>query len=74
MVGEDAAVEHVGIGDDDAFALADLAAFVLGGVAIVAVYLNREFAGVDEAGGFGRLVVGEGFGGKEVEGAGRRPF
>ena len=54
--------------------LANLAAFVLGGVAIVAVDLDGEFACVDEGGGFGGLVVGEGFGGKEVEGAGGRPF
>ncbi len=35
---------------------------------------NRQVSGANEGVGFGQLVVGQGFGGKEVEGAGGRPF
>ena len=70
VMGEDAAVEHIGVGEDDVGAFANGATGVGGGVAVVREGLDREAHGVDHFLEFLELVFGEGFGREEVHGSG----
>ena len=70
VVREDAGVEHVGIGEDEVAFFTDGFAGVAGRVAIV----GEDAEAIVEAGievvEFGELILRQGFGGEEVEGAG----
>ena len=67
---QDAGVEHVGIGEDDAGALADGAPGVLRSVAIVSEGAEVGPHVFDEAVEFLELIFGERLGGEKVQGAG----
>ena len=70
VVGEDAGVEHVGVGDDDVAGLADGASGGGRGVAVVGERLDVGADLFDQSVQLGLLVLGERLGGEEVEGAG----
>ena len=72
VVGQDALVEHVRVGDHDVGLRADGLARVLGRVAVVGERPDVRAEGLDEAVELGELVLGQGLGGEEVEGAGAR--
>jgi hypothetical protein len=74
MVGEDAGVEHVRIGDDDVAGLADGAACGGRSIAVVGERLDVGPDLLDQAVQLGLLVLGERLGREEVEGAGVRVF
>ena len=70
VVGQDPGVEHVGIGQDDVAAGADGLAGVLGRVAVVGEDADLAREELDRLVELGPLVVGQGLGREEVEGAG----
>ena len=70
VVGEDPGVEHVGVRDDDVALPADRLAGVVGGVPVVGVGLDVRLHLADQAVDLVHLVLGEGLGREEVEGAG----
>ena len=72
VVGEDAAVQHVGVGDDDVTGQPDGAPCRDGGVAVVGVGLDVGAGQLDQPVELGVLILGEGFGGEEVERPARR--
>ena len=74
VVGEDPGVEHVGVRDDDVALPADRLAGVVGGVPVVGVGLDVRLHLADQAVDLVHLVLGEGLGREEVEGAGLRLF
>ena len=67
---EDAAVHHVGVGEDDIGALPDGFSGVLRGVAVIGEGADVAFHAGDEPLEFVELVFGKGFGGEEIESAG----
>ena len=74
VVGQDAGVEHVGVGDDDVAGLADGPAGGGRGVAVVGERLDVGADRFDQSVKLGLLVLGERLGREEVEGAGVRVF
>ena len=68
VVGQDAGVQHVGIGEHDVARLPDLCAPPRRGVAVVGVGadLDRESGG--EGAELGQLILRQGLGGEQVEG------
>ena len=70
VVGQDAGVEHVGVGDEDAAGGAHGRALAARRVAVVGVDGHGQPGGGDERGRLRLLVVGQGLGREEVEGAG----
>ena len=74
VVGEDPGVEHVGVRDDDVALPADRLPGVVGGVPVVGVGLDVGLHLADQAVDLVHLVLGEGLGREEVEGAGLRLF
>ncbi len=69
VVRQDGGVEHVGIGDDDVARLPHLAASVTGRVAVVGEGANVGAEVADQLVQLLHLVLGEGLGGEEIEGA-----
>jgi len=74
MVGEDSGVEHVGVGDHHVALAADGLPGVVRGVAVVGVSLDVCFEIADEAVDLVHLILGQGLGGKNIEGPGFRLF
>jgi len=74
MVGEDAGVEHVGIGDHYVTLAADGLPGVVRGVAVVGVGLDVCLEIADEDVDLVHLILGQGLGGKNIEGPCLRLF
>ncbi len=74
MVGKDPGVEHVGVRNDNMSLPADRLAGVVGGVPVVGVGLDVRLHLADQAVDLVHLVLGEGLGWEEIEGAGLRLF
>ncbi len=70
MEGQDAGMEHVGVGDEHAAAGADARPLPARCVAIVGVDRDGQPGGVDDGRRLCFLVVGQRLGGKEIEGTG----
>ncbi len=74
VVGKDAGMQHVGVADDNPGGLADGGAIALGCIAVVDGKGQRAQDRRGQLAGdgveLGELVLGEGLGGEEVEGAG----
>ena len=68
VVRQDAAVQHVWIGDEDAVAASHLGALAARRVAVVAINVKRQITRADEQLCFGQLVLGQRFGREDVEG------
>ena len=70
VVRQDAGVQHVGVAEQQSGAFADAFALALRRVAVVGRHGHIRLQGLDQRSQLGQLVVGQGFGGEEVEGAG----
>ncbi len=70
MVRQDAGVQHIGITEDNMAAFTDGAPDILGGIAVVGLDFELRGESLCHVAEDGLLVLGEGFGGEEVEGAG----
>ena len=71
--GQDAGMEHVGIGDEHAAGRANRSALAARRVAIIGVHRQRQLRLGDERGRFRFLVMGQRLGREEVQGAGVGP-
>jgi hypothetical protein len=69
VVRQDRRVEHVGVGDDDVTGLADGGARVGRGVAVVGERPDAAVEVAAELRQLRQLVLGQGLGGEQVEGA-----
>ena len=68
VVGENAHVEHVGVGEHDASVASDLSSDPRGGIAVVGVGPDLRACSVQPAIQLIQLIVGQSLGGEEVEG------
>ena len=70
VVGQDACVEHVRVGDHHVALLADCLSGVVRRVAVIGEGLDVRFQFADETMHFRHLVVGQGLCGEEIDGPG----